>query len=147
MTREMIERLMAAGLSKQMASSATAEAITNYYMGENGQAALIKEAHQQVREMRETVRELRSQYDDVVRQMQEVTGTLQGLKEAQEQYGEITDDRARNAIALYLALISVAKKAGADGEDAVENAGYILYAYFGGMPRSAKSQTMTWGER
>lgn len=141
MTKELVECLMANGLSKQMATSATAEAITNYYMSENGHAVLLDEAREQVKEMREIVHDLRKQYTEIVRQMQEITGTLQGLKEAQEQYGAITDEKARNAVALYMALISVAQKAGADGGDAVENAGYSLYAYLGGMPRNKNQMT------
>lgn len=65
--------------------------------------------------------------------MEEVAGTLQALTEAQEEYGAVTEEKAKNAVALYAALISVAQKAGADGEDAVQNAGYILYAYLGGQ--------------
>lgn len=41
----------------------------------------------------------------------------------------------RNIIALYGALLAMSQKAGADAEDAVRNASYILYAYLGGQAR------------
>jgi 3-phosphoglycerate kinase len=49
--------------------------------------------------------------------------------------GVITDEKARNVVALYAALLTMGEKAGADAEDAVRNAGYVVYAYLGGQAR------------
>ena len=38
-------------------------------------------------------------------------------------------------VALYAALLTMGEKAGADAEDAVRNAGYVVYAYLGGQAR------------
>ena len=46
--------------------------------------------------------------------------------------GEITDDRAKNVVALYGALLSMNERAGADAADSVRNAGYVVYTYLGG---------------
>ena len=47
MTDEMIKRLIAAGLSKQQASSVTAETLVNLFMNDDGRT-LIREAQRQV---------------------------------------------------------------------------------------------------
>lgn len=133
MTENLINTLMALGLTRQQASCTTAEKITKYYMTEAGGAAILDEAGRQVDRMGQLCKELQLKHASIVRQMEEVAGTLQALTEAQEQYGAITEEKAKNAVALYAALISVAQKAGADGEDSVQNAGYILYAYLGGQ--------------
>jgi hypothetical protein len=54
------------------------------------------------------------------------------ITEAQREHGAITDEKARNVVALYAALIGMSEKAGADATEAVRNAGYVLYAYLGG---------------
>ena len=50
MTQELIKQLMEAGLTKQQATSVTAETLTNLYMNEDGKM-LIAEARRQVIEM------------------------------------------------------------------------------------------------
>ena len=57
--------------------------------------------------------------------------------------GEITDDRAKNVVALYGALLSMNERAGADAADSVRNAGYVVYAYLGGQ---AKREIMYYQE-
>ena len=49
--------------------------------------------------------------------------------------GEITDDRAKNVVVLYGALLSINERAGADATDSVRNAGYVVYAYLGGQTK------------
>ena len=51
------------------------------------------------------------------------------------EYGSITDEKARNTVALYSALLGMNQRAGADGTEAVQNAGYVMYAYLGGQAR------------
>ena len=57
------------------------------------------------------------------------------ITEAQREHGAITDEKARNVVALYAALIGMSEKAGADATEAVRNAGYMLYAYLGGQAK------------
>lgn len=83
--------------------------------------------------MEEMCDSLRSRYEGIVNSMDTISRNLQALTEAQEKSGDLEDSRAKDTIALYSALISVAVKSGADGASAVENAGYILYAYLGGQ--------------
>lgn len=134
MTDDLKERLMAAGLTKQQASSATAETLVRLFMSDDGKI-LIHEARQQVSEMRELVLSLRHDYNSVIEKMNAVSATILSITEAQSEYGAITDEKAKNVVALYAALLSMNEKAGADGSDAVRNASYVVYAYLGGQAK------------
>ena len=134
MTAELIRQLMAAGLTKQQATSVTAETLTNLYMNEDGKM-LIAEAHRQVSEMDKMVRALRSDYEYLKKQIESITGTLSAITKAQEEYGSVSDDKAKDVIALYAALLHMNEKAGADPSKSVENASYTIYAYLGGQAR------------
>ena len=57
------------------------------------------------------------------------------VTEAQKEHGEITEEKARNLVALYAALINMNEKAGASSDASVQNAGYIAYAYLGGQAK------------
>lgn len=64
MTDDLIRQLMAAGLTKQQATSVTAETLVNLFMDTDGKL-LIQEAQRQVDEMRFLVRSLQKEYDDL----------------------------------------------------------------------------------
>lgn len=134
MTEELILQLIAAGLSKQQARSAVAEKITNYYMNDDGKI-LIAEAKRQVEEMRSVLDDLKRDYYELKQAMQNVSKAILGIREAQGQYGEVTDDKAKNVIALYAALLSMNQKAGASPSESIANAGYTMYAFLGGQAR------------
>ena len=134
MTKDLIERLIAAGLTKQQASSVTAETLVNLFMNDDGKT-LIREAQQQVSEMHALIKKLRVEYDDLVKKINTVSAVILSVSEAQSEYGLVTDEKAKNIVALYAALLSMNAKAGADGADSVKNAGYILYAYLGGQAK------------
>lgn len=134
MTDDLIRRLIAAGLSKQQASSATAETLVRLFMPEDGKM-LIREATQQVAEMQAMVNSLRKEYDDLSAKIMQLSDNVLAAIDAQKEFGSITDEKARNAVALYSALLGMNKRAGADGTEAVRNAGYVMYAYLGGQAR------------
>jgi hypothetical protein len=134
MTDDLIRRLIAAGLTKQQASSTTAETLVRLFMPEDGKM-LIREAKQQVTEMQATVAALRSEYNDLTGKIKQLSDNVLAAIEAQKEFGSITDEKARNAVALYSALLGMNQRAGADGTEAVRNAGYVMYAYLGGQAR------------
>ena len=134
MTDDLVRQLMAAGLSKQQASSVTAETLVRLFMKEDGKI-LIKEAQRQVTEMQALVDGLKAEYDGLMQQFHELSETLLSVTEAQKEHGSITDDRAKNVVALYGALLSMNERAGAEPADAVRNAGYVVYAYLGGQAK------------
>ena len=134
MTDDLIRRLMLAGLTKQQATSTTANTLVRLFMPEDGKM-LIQEAKKQVDEMQSLVDKLKGEYSDLKARLDGLSSTLLAVNEAQTQHGTVTDEKARNIIALYGALLAMSQKAGADAEDAVKNASYILYAYLGGQAR------------
>ena len=134
MTDDLIRRLIAAGLTKQQASSTTAETLVRLFMPDDGKM-LIREAKQQVTEMQATVAALRSEYNDLTGKIKQLSDNVLAAIEAQKEFGSITDEKARNAVALYSALLGMNQRAGADGTEAVRNAGYVMYAYLGGQAR------------
>lgn len=134
MTTEMIKQLMAAGLNKQQATSVTAETLVNLFMEDDGKL-LMKEAQRQVLEMQSIVQALKSEYNDLMQEMSRVSDTILSITEAQNEHGIISDEKAKNVVALYAALLSMNEKAGADPADSVKSAGYVVYAYLGGQAK------------
>lgn len=134
MTKELIDRLMAAGLTKTQAKSVTAETVTNVLMSEDGKL-LLREASQRVIEMQELVIALKRDYDKLKGEMEQVSKTILGVSEAQAEFGSVSSERAKEVLALYGALLTVTGKAGCSGETSAQNAGYILYAFLGGQAK------------
>ena len=140
MTDEMIKRLIAAGLSKQQASSVTAETLVNLFMNDDWRI-LIKEAERQVSEMQALLNSLKSEYTKLLQKMNSISDTILAITKAQDTHGTITDEKAKNVVALYAALLTMNEKAGADGTDSVRNAGYVTYAYLGGQAKREVTYT------
>ena len=118
MTEDLIKRLMLAGLTKQQATSTTANTLVRLFMPEDGKM-LLQEAKQQVAEMQALVDRLKDEYTNLQGKLDSLSATLIAVSEAQEQHGPVTDEKARNIIALYGALLAMSQKAGADAEDPV----------------------------
>ncbi len=134
MSDDLIKLLMAAGLNKQQAGSVTAETCAEVFMRDDGKA-LIAEAKRQVSEMRSMVIELQRKHFEEMTQLRNISSTLSGLAEAKENYGDVADEKARNVVALYAALLSMNEKTGASAEEAVKSASYVVYAYLGGQAK------------
>lgn len=134
MTDDLIRQLMAAGLTKQQATSVTAETLVHLFMDTDGKL-LIQEAQHQVDEMRSLVRSLQKDYDGLKKKLTDLSDAILAIADAQEQYGAINDEKAKTILAMYAALLSMNERAGADPEDSVKNAGYVMYAYLGGQAR------------
>lgn len=133
-TDDMVKQLMSAGLTKQQATSATAETLIDLFMDE-GSKVLVMEARQQVSEMKKMLNSLRDEYRDLMKKMEEAAGILAAVSETQKEYGEITDEKAKTVVALYAALLSINNRIGANPTESVRNAGYVLYAFLGGQAR------------
>ena len=134
MTDDLIRQLMASGLSKQQASSVTAETLVRLFMKEDGKI-LIAEAQRQVSEMQTLVNRLHAEYNELMHKISSVSDTLLAITEAQKEHGEVTDEKAKNVVALYGALLAMNEHAGADANDSVRNTGYVVYAYLGGQAK------------
>ena len=134
MTDDMVRRLMSAGLTKQQATSITAETLVDLFMDEDSKI-LIMEARQQVSEMRKIVNALKDDYRDLMKKIEEAAGILTAVTETQKEYGTITDEKAKTVVSLYAALLSMNNRTGANPSESVRNAGYVLYAFLGGQAR------------
>lgn len=134
MTDEMIARLMAAGLTKQQASSVTAETLVSLFMPNDGKM-LMREAQLRVAEMQKTVDALRRDYEELKSRINGISNAILAIQTAQEQYGDITDEKAKNVLALYAALLTMNEKHGVSATVSAESAGYIMYAYLDGQAR------------
>lgn len=144
-TEHMKEQLVAAGLSKQQANSATAEAVINFLMNED-EKTLIHEARLQVNEMRDLFHSLRIEYFALKEKIDATAGFLLDIAKAQEEHGALTDDRAKNAITLYATILNMNERVGAKGSDSVDSASYAVYAYLGGQARRDIHYNYTKGE-
>ena len=133
-TEEMKEQLMATGLKKQQINSSTAETVVEFFMNHD-EKVLIQEAQRQVDEMRTIFNDIRMEYSKLKKEFETVAGTLLDIAKAQEEHGALTDEKARNALIFYAALLKMNEHAGAKGFDAVNNAGYVTSAYLGGQAR------------
>ncbi len=134
MTEELIRRLIAAGLNKQQATSVTAETLVKLFMPQDGKI-LIEEARRQVAEMQRSVNQLKMDYEELKKKIESVSDTLLAISEAQKEHREVTEEIAKNLIALYGALLTMNEKCGTEGPEAVNNASYVAYAYLGGQAK------------
>lgn len=73
--------------------------------------------------------------------MKTISDTILAITKAQYDHGIITDEKAKNIVALFAALLNMNLKAGASGDDAARNAGYVVYAYLGGQAKREISYT------
>ena len=101
---------------------------------------LIREAKQQVAEMQATVKALRKEYDDLSAKIKQISDNVLAAIDAQKEFGSITDEKARNAIALYSALLGMNQRAGADGTEAVR------VQMYSALTHTARSSPKMYGE-
>ena len=134
MTDKLIRRLIAAGLNKQQATNVTAETLVKLFIPEDEKMQL-EEARLQVTEMQRTVNQLKIEYGELKKKIKSVSDTLLAISEAQKEHVEVTEEKAKNLIALYGALLTMNEQCGAEGPEAVNNASYVAYAYLGGQAK------------
>ena len=128
LSEDMIKQFINAGIPKQQANSSTADAIANFFMNED-EKTLIREARIQVSGMSDLVSSLRSEYRELKKKMEDTAGFLVDIAESQEEYGAFTDERARNAVALYASILKMNERTKAEGKYSIRAASYAIYAY------------------
>ena len=125
LTPEIKTELRKIGLSEQQVNSETAKLLICNFIPEKEQE-LIMEAARQVKRSRRIVQEAEER-------SRQLNSDILEIKKAEEEYGKINDERARNALALFAAIINISKKRDADIDEVIQSAGYIVYAYLGGQ--------------
>ena len=121
---ELQNLLMSKGLTKQQAQSMTAEVCINALMPDDGKV-LLDEARFQVTEMKKLISSLQAEY-------RKISDALLSVVEAQKDYGVITDERGKNALALYASVMALNEKYRADADKSVKVASYVTWAYLTG---------------
>ena len=105
--REIVELLMQHGLNRSQATSRTAETVVDLLMSDE-RKALNDAADRQLEATRKQISDYQK-YADAV--------------------GQLTDERAVNAIALFNAILTIAETHEIQSHTAIREAGYIVYAY------------------
>ena len=129
----LVSKLMDAGLSKQQAMSKTAAVVAEMLNTEDGKELIRLTNDKCQRLITKTTAELEKMRQTHIRLSEEVKGIsddILAIKESTEEWGELSDQKAKDAISLYSALLAVSKKYGSAD---IEGAGYMVYAYLGGQ--------------
>ncbi len=132
------------GLSKQQTESATFKKTIDWLLSQSGENDLKKEIERQVCEAREQVLKMGRLYDDTLKK-------VQPLLDVHENSEGLSDERAKNAIALYAGLLNIIDKRfhnKVDADKTVNSLSYILWAYLGGQltPEMLEEQTKQFSE-
>ncbi len=145
MTQELTEKLIAAGLTKLQASSVAAKTTAAVLLEQDG-GELLAEANRQIAAAKKIVFDMQLKQHEIDAKLKEVSDTLTAVVKAEKEYGGFTDERARNAIALYAAILWMQPKTDWKkdmSDQIVANAGYVVYAYLGGQAK--REYADTWG--
>ena len=129
----LIRMLMAKGLTASQAKSRTAEVVAETLNTEDNKA-LLKLTRDQCNEMvtatQKRLTEMQELHKDLSDKVKSISDTILAIKNATDEYGEISDQKAKDAISFFAALLAIGEKyTGAD----VIGAGYMVYAYLGGQ--------------
>lgn len=135
--QEAVAVLVEAGLSKQQAESVTAKKMMEMF---------AKDSKIGIDVLNAMVQDLTRQVDDCKAYLSKAQKVNERAEELTEQIrsfhditSEMTDDRAKNGIMLYSAIMQLSMSQCGAGIGATEqilaNAGYALHAYFGGQAR------------
>lgn len=135
MTKELQAQLIQeTDLSKYQVNNATANALVDYFTSHDDKL-LKEEALRQAEESRKIVDSMQSDYETIKKQFEEIAFAIKEISETQDEFGALTDERAKNALTLFASLLRIIKKMQVDDADAVGSTSYILYAYLGGQAR------------
>ena len=130
----LIDQLMQRGLTYQQASS-KGVGLAAEILKTDEDRLLMKDTRVACAEMMQDVKEAKAaalaQAAEAEAKVKEISDVVLRIKEAADENGGLTDERAKNALALYASLIDVGGKV--NEEVALESAGYIVYAYLGGQ--------------
>lgn len=129
----LVSELMGRGLTKAQARSKTTEVLIEMLNSEDNKE-LIKVTREKCEEMlRDTknqLAEMKETHSKLSEEVKGISDAILAIKAANEEWGGISDQKAKDAISLYSALLEVGKKHGATD---ITGTGYIVYAFLGGQ--------------
>lgn len=82
---------------------------------------------------------------DFASQFEAYTETFKSISEVIDEYGPITDSKAKNALSLFAAIARIGKDLKGDANKSLTCASYIAYAYLAG--ENAKDMTLNSSEQ
>ena len=141
----LLKLMQAAGLSQQQMSSKTIGVVLDALMSD-GEKILVEEANARVQKADEQLDDLIKKYNAMAGKIDEISTVVTAVSEAQKEYGECADEKARDTIALFGGLLQMCEKMGAakggyrsdkgiDPNDIIRSVSYVVYAYLGGGAR------------
>lgn len=134
MTDEFKEYLKAKGFSPTQVESKTAQMMVDLLMNEDCKI-LVAEATNTVNEMKEQYLYIQSQYNNVLRKFNLLSDLIMEVKDAQEKYGTVTDEKGYTILAMFSAMLCMCEKTDATTDKSLESISHILFAYLGGQAR------------
>jgi len=134
MTDEFKEYLKSKGFSPVQVESKTAQMMVDLLMDEDCKI-LVAEATNTVNEMKKQYLYIKNQYDSVLRKFNSLSDLILEVKEAQEKYGMVTDEKGYTVLAMFSALLCMCGKTSATADKSLESISHILFAYLGGQAR------------
>ncbi len=130
---ELVKILMQSGLTRQQASSAAAREVVKLFAKDNDIG--IEALNAQINELRNEISRYRLEMMSLKSASSKAEELIARIDEVNSISDDLSDERAKNALMLYSALIQVGVRKGADINKIIENAGYIVYAYLGGQAK------------
>lgn len=130
---EIIRILMDSGLSRQQAQTSTASHIVDVFTKDSEVGIDVLRA--QVNSLKNEVYRCKEEIYRLNNASDKADAIIQSIEESTKLSDEIADEKAKNALMLYSAIIQIGINNGADINKNIENAGYILYAYLGGQAK------------
>ena len=120
MEEEIIKKLMDAGLTRAQAESKTANACIEAFMNDEWKV-LIEESRARLNAMEKSIRDLATyatnratqlanEYSNLKQRIEDASKILVAIDEAKERHGSVSEDKAKNALALYGAILEIKQK-------------------------------------
>lgn len=124
MEKNLYRTLREMGLNANAAKSKTAEAVVDTVLAED--IGRIKAVNARLTDIEDTL-----QGDG-----EKIKGILDSFQKLSEVEGELSSDRAKDALLLWREMLRVALEYGVDPSSAAQNISYVMYAVFGGQAKT-----------
>lgn len=132
-TESIKELLYKNGLNKAQVESNTAKVMTKILFGEEG-INTVDEVKNKCAEIitncQKSVDEICRNYRDYKEKIDKIGDLILAVKDSTEEYGEIKDQKFKDAICMYATLLTIQRKCGISDPD---GASYMVYAALGGQ--------------
>ena len=141
------ELLLEKGLTKQQIDSPTAEKMIEIFgdsKTDNAFSLLFDELKAKTIELENQRKDLEAKIfitkatttkalEEQFESFKEMLGPIESAVDAMDEYGTITEEKAKNALSFFAAIARIGKDLKCDPNECMRSAGYIVYAYLGGQ--------------